>query len=156
IPNEDEQKLYALVSEYLQSPRLYALPASQRQLMTLILRKLLGSSTYAISDTLLGLANKLDAVEREQAALDAPPSEDLGENYESLPEIEDEWLEDEPDEDTNKLSSAQQLSPEQREELRAEREKLRQFHELAKSIQKNSKGEVLLSALRKGFEAANH
>jgi superfamily II DNA or RNA helicase len=156
IPNEDEQKLYALVSEYLQSPRLYALPASQRQLMTLILRKLLGSSTYAISDTLLGLANKLDAIESEQVALDAPPSEDLGENFESLPEIEDEWLEDEPDEDANGSgTAAQQLSPEQRGELRAEREKLRQFHELAKSIQKNSKGEVLLSALRKGFEAAN-
>ena len=156
IPNADEQRLYALVSEYLQSPRLYALPASQRQLMTLILRKLLASSTYAISDTLLGLANKLDAVEKEQAAIDAPPSEDLGENFESLPEIEDEWLEDESDDDSHKTGTAQQLSPEQREELRAEREKLRQFHELAKSIQKNSKGEVLLSALRKGFEAANH
>jgi len=155
IPNDDEQRLYALVSEYLQSPRLYALPASQRQLMTLILRKLLASSTYAISDTLLGLANKLEAVEKAQAALDAPPSEDLSENFESLSEIEDEWLEDEPDEDASRNSTAQQFSPEQREELRAEQAKLRQFHELAKSIQKNSKGEVLLSALRKGFEAAN-
>lgn len=155
IPNEDEQRLYSLVSEYLQSPRLYALPASQRQLMTLILRKLLASSTYAISDTLLGLANKLEAVETAQAALDAPPPEELGDNFESLPEIEDEWLEDEPEEDASQGNPSQQLSPEQREELRAEKEKLRQFHELAKSIQKNSKGEVLLSALRKGFEAAN-
>jgi superfamily II DNA or RNA helicase len=154
-PNEDEQKLYALVSEYLQSPRLYALPASQRQLMTLILRKLLASSTYAISDTLLGLANKLEAVEQAQTALDAPLSEALGEDFEALPEIEDEWLEDEPDEDASQPSTAQQMSSEQREELRAERDRLRQFHELAKSIKKNSKGEVLLSALRKGFEAAN-
>ena len=155
VPNDDEQSLYALVSEYLQSPRLYALPASQRQLMTLILRKLLASSTYAISNTLLGLANKLDAADKAQAPLDEPPAEDLGENFESLSEIEDEWLEDEPDENAGQINTAQQLSPEQREELRAEREKLRQFHELAKSIQKNSKGEVLLSALRKGFEAAN-
>lgn len=154
IPNDDEQRLYALVSEYLQSPRLYALPASQRQLMTLILRKLLASSTYAISDTLLGLANKLESAEKAQAALDAPP-DDLGENFEALPEIEDEWLEDEPDEDAAQINVPQQLSPEQRQELRLEKEKLRQFHELAKSIQKNSKGEVLLSALRKGFEAAN-
>jgi superfamily II DNA or RNA helicase len=152
-PNDDEQRLYSLVSEYLQSPRLYALPASQRQLMTLILRKLLASSTYAISDTLLGLANKLEAAEKAQAALDAPP-DDLGENFESLPEVEDEWLEDEPDEEAGQPNTAQQLSPEQREELRAEKEKLRKFYTLAKSIQKNSKGEVLLSALRKGFEAA--
>ena len=31
---------------------------------------------------------------------------------------------------------------------------LQEFHQLAKSIIKNSKGEVLLTALRKGFEAA--
>ena len=154
IPSDNEQQLYSLVSEYLQSPRLYALPASQRQLMTLILRKLLASSTYAISDTLLGLANKLEAAEKAQAAFDAPPPENLEENFESLPEIEDEWLEDEPTEDANHAEAVQPLSPEQREELRIEKEKLRQFHELAKSIQKNSKGEVLLSALQKGFEAA--
>ena len=50
-----EQQLYELVSDYLMRDKLHALPASQRQLMTLILRKLLASSTYAISDTLLGL-----------------------------------------------------------------------------------------------------
>jgi len=154
VPNEDEQRLYTLVSEYLQSPQLYALPASQRQLMTLILRKLLASSTYAISDTLLGLANKLEAVETEQAALDAPPPENIEENFDSLPEIEDEWLEDEPDEDSGNGREKQQLTPEQRAELRAEKEKLREFHLLARSIQKNSKGEVLLSALRRGFEVA--
>jgi len=154
IPNADEQRLYALVSEYLQSPRLYALPASQRQLMTLILRKLLASSTYAISDTLLGLANKLEAVEKAQAALDASP-DDLAENFEAFQELEDEWLEDEPEEGPAPPNATQQLSPEQREELRIEKEKLREFYELAKSIHKNSKGEVLLTALRKGFEAAN-
>ena len=43
FPNNDELRLYNLVTDYLQSERLYALPASQRQLMTLILRKLLAS-----------------------------------------------------------------------------------------------------------------
>jgi superfamily II DNA or RNA helicase len=154
IPNDDEKQLYILVSEYLQSERLYALPASQRQLMTLILRKLLASSSYAISDTLLGLANKLEAVEQTQAALDAPPPE-LAENFEALPEVEDEWLEDDSDEAPAQPNAVQQLSPEQRDELHREKEKLRQFHELARSIERNSKGEVLLTALRKGFEAAN-
>jgi superfamily II DNA or RNA helicase len=154
IPNDDEQRLYSLVSEYLQSPRLYALPASQRQLMTLILRKLLASSTYAISDTLLGLANKLEAVEQAQASLDAPP-ENLADNFETIEELEDEWLEDEPEDYSPQSDAPKQLTPEQREELRLEKEKLREFHELAKSIHRNSKGEVLLTALRKGFEAAN-
>jgi|ERR1039458_1386915 SNF2 family DNA or RNA helicase len=55
-PTEEEQRLYDLVSEYLQRPELFALPASQRKLMTLVLRKLLASSTYAISGTLAALA----------------------------------------------------------------------------------------------------
>lgn len=160
IPGEDEQRLYNLVSEYLQSPALYALPSSQRQLMTLILRKLLASSTYAISDTLLGLANKLEAAEKAQDALSEPPvsTDDLAANFEALPEMEDEWLADEEDEtgdDSADAKSPQLLSPEQREELRREKERLREFHSLAKSIEKNSKGEVLLTALRNGFEYAN-
>ena len=61
VPSPEEQRLYDLVSDYLQRPTLYALPASQRQLMTLILRKLLASSTYAISGTLDGLVQRLDA-----------------------------------------------------------------------------------------------
>ena len=51
-PYEEEQKLYDDVSDYLRSDKLYALPASQRHLMTMILRKLLSSSTFAIQGTL--------------------------------------------------------------------------------------------------------
>ena len=126
IPNDNEQRLYVLVSEYLQSARLYALPARQRQLMTLILRKLLASSSFAIADTLLGLANKLEAVEQKQADLDSPPAA-LAENFEALPEIEDEWLEDDSDGEPTQVPVPQQLSPEQREELRLEKGKAPQL-----------------------------
>lgn len=51
-PGEDENLLYEKVTEYLQTPRLYGLPASQRQLITLILRRLLSSSSFAIGKTL--------------------------------------------------------------------------------------------------------
>src|SRR5450756_2285237 len=73
VPSPDEQRLYDLVSDYLQRPNLYALPASQRQLVTLILRKLLASSTYAISGTLEGLANRLAAAEAAEAGSRVPP-----------------------------------------------------------------------------------
>ena len=43
-PEESEDRLYNLVSDYLRRDNLQALPASQRQLMTLVLRKLLASS----------------------------------------------------------------------------------------------------------------
>ena len=45
-------------------------------------------------------------------------------------------------------------TPEQLADLRREMAQLREFHALAKSITKNSKGEVLLTALRRGFAAA--
>ena len=152
VPSADEQCLYNLVSDYLQKDTLYALPASQRQLMTLILRKLLASSTYAISDTLKGLADRLQSVADTASTMPAP-HEDLSDNFEELPEIEDEWLEDEED-TPQEGPAALQLSPGQLDELRREMTMLRECHALAKSIVKNSKGEVLLTALRRGFAAA--
>jgi len=62
VPSPDEQRLYDLVSAYLQRENLFALPPGQRQLMTLILRKLLASSTFAISGTLDALAIKLENI----------------------------------------------------------------------------------------------
>jgi superfamily II DNA or RNA helicase len=150
VPTPEEQELYDLVSEYLQQPALYALPSSQRQLMTLILRKLLASSTYAISSTLDGLVHKLEAAATAAEAVDAPP-EELPENWEELEELADEW-----DEDADGPASHERtrLTAEQVAELRQEMAQLRDFHALAKSIIKNSKGEVLLTALRRGFAAA--
>ena len=60
-PEEGEDRLYHLVSEYLQRENLQALPASQRSLMTLVLRKLLASSTFAIAGALTSLSNRLKA-----------------------------------------------------------------------------------------------
>lgn len=150
VPSADEQRLYDLVSDYLQRPTLYALPASQRQLVTLILRKLLASSTYAISGTLEGLVHRLAAAAAAATAVDTPP-EELPADWEELDELADEW---EGDEDGPAQPERAHLTPEQLAELRQEMAQLRQFHALAKSIIKNSKGEVLLTALRRGFAAA--
>ena len=149
-PSEEEQRLYDLVSEYLQQPTLYALPASQRSLMTLILRKLLASSTYAISGTLEGLAFKLETAAKQAEAVDSPP-EELGENLEDFDELADEW---EPDDGEESSDENPHFTPQQIAEMRVEMAKLREFHALAKSIARNSKGEVLLTALRRGFAAA--
>jgi len=150
VPTGEEQRLYDLVSEYLQQKTLYALPASQRSLMTLILRKLLASSTYAISDTLSGLAFKLESAAREAETVESPP-EQLIDDWEELDELSDEWNPDDEDVPPDENPS---YTPEQLDEMRKETAKLREFHALAKSIVKNSKGEVLLTALRRGFAAA--
>lgn len=154
IPSPDEQKLYDLVTEYLQRNNLYALPSGQRQLMTLILRKLLASSTYAISNTLDGLAQKLEASIKENEPVQGPP-EDIDQNLEEFSEIEDEWAEDDDDtEEGTDKSEKRKLTSEELSEVKKERETLKELYTLAKSITKNSKGEVLLMALRRGFEAS--
>lgn len=142
-PFKDEETLYDLVSEYLQTPKLYALPNSQRQLMTLILRKLLASSTYAISGTLEALENKLKTILTDQKFLNEKV--ELGTEFETINELEDEW----EDED---LNSFELLTDEELDEVQAELDNVSTFKELAVSIEKNAKGEKLLTALTKGFE----
>lgn len=143
-PTEEEQRLYELVSDYLQSENLYALPASQRKLMTLILRRLLASSTYAISGTLEGLAAKLESLTKQEP--DSSEFEtNVREDYETFEELKDEW-EAEVSEDTdNKYSPADIVN------IKKEIASLKEFERLAKSIQKNSKGEMLFTALQRGF-----
>ena len=60
-PEESEDRLYGLVSEYLRRPNLQALPSGQRSLMTLVLRKLLASSTFAIAGALESISRRLKA-----------------------------------------------------------------------------------------------
>ena len=68
IPEESEDRLYNLVSDYLQRPNLQALPSSQRALMTLVLRKLLASSTFAIAGALTSISERLKKKLRQAAA----------------------------------------------------------------------------------------
>ena len=89
-PEESEDRLYNLVSDYLRRDNLQALPASQRSLMTLVLRKLLASSTFAIAGALNTIVERLRqklARKPEKAALE----EELEQDYEALEEVADEW-----------------------------------------------------------------
>lgn len=153
VPSEPEQKLYNLVSDYLQRQNLYALPASQRQLMTLILRRLLASSTFAIAGTLKGLADKLEKATESQKPVVEPPQE-VAETFESFEEMEDEWEEEEEESDGDKKPDPRVLSPEELEKVAEEIQSLRLFTELANSIAKNSKGERLQTALKRGLAEA--
>ena len=149
-PREDEQKLYDLVSEYLQRPNLYALPAGQRTLMTLILRKLLASSTFAISGTLQGLADKLEATIKNQNTEKVNIDEVFADSYENYEEHKDEWIDDEEEEEIK--SEKRIYNADEVAEIKKEIIALNEFKKLAKSIKVNSKGEVLFTALKKGFE----
>src|SRR3989344_7406322 len=64
-PNDDEMELYNLVSEYLRRPFLGSTRATQRNMMELVYRKILASSSFAIAGTLEKivrfLSNRLQA-----------------------------------------------------------------------------------------------
>ena len=148
VPTPEEQRLYDLVSDYLQRENLYALPSGQRKLMTLILRKLLASSTYAISGTLGALSSRLEIAARDQTTMLMEP-EEMSSDYETIDENEEEWSEEGEGKKQKEPLTSKQLV-----ELEQERQTLIEFKVLADSIVKNSKGEALLAALRSGFAKA--
>ena len=144
-PTENEQKLYDLVSDYLQRPKLYALPNSQRQLMTLILRKLLASSTYAIHGTFCSLVARLETL-LQKSNIDS--NIEIALDIESLDEQQDEWVEDEECYGFEENI----LHPNEIAAIQEEIDDLKQFRDLSAKIKKNSKAEQLFIALDKGFQ----
>lgn len=141
-PEEGEDRLYDLVSEYLRRDNLQALPASQRALMTLVLRKLLASSTFAIAGALNSMSARLQAKLRKHEP--APLESELGGDYEAFDTTADEWAEDD----------LEPLTGEDRKALETEIADLNQFAALATSIDDNAKGKALLKALGTAFQKA--
>lgn len=145
-PNQDESMLYDLVSDYLRKPELQALPSSQRQLLTLVLRKLLASSTFAIAGALDKMIKRLQKRLDEAGGELAPLDEVLDEDFEALDELAEEW---EPTE-----SDSSDLTEVERKALENEIAELKSFYDLAVSITENSKGRALLKALEAAFSKA--
>jgi len=137
-PTAQEDKLYNFISEYLQSDKLFALPQGQRTLITLVLRKLLASSSYAISGTLNSL------IQRLQLLLKGMDTQLELDDY----DIFDETLEEQEGSDDPLTAGLEQDRAAVAEELK----KLLEYAELAKSITSNAKGDNLLTALQKGFD----
>jgi SNF2 family DNA or RNA helicase len=152
FPTDEEHQLYEMVSAYLQRETLFALPKSQRLLMTLILRRLLASSTYAISGTLEGLAEKLQGISARHEEL-YREEESVAQDYDSFESTADEWSEEE-DKNTEKDPEPPlpQYTPVELQLIQNEITDLKKFRALADSIVKNSKGEQLFTALKRGFD----
>ena len=141
-PSQDEQVLREMVADYLRRPALNALPAGQRQLISLVLWKLLASSSYAIAGALGTMAqrlqDKLGAESSDQSEDDLTNT--LDKDYESLSETEDEWSEQDGEAPAAPLAS-----------VADEIAELREFQRLATTIRDNAKGQALLTALGKAF-----
>ena len=136
-PTADEERLYNFVSDYLQTDKLYALPQGQRTLITMVLRKLLASSSFAISGTLNSLISRLnDLLRGVESELDL-------DDFDTYGELAEEGADDED------IITADLMRD--RYGIKKELERLEQFAQLAQGITSNSKGDNLLTALQQGF-----
>jgi superfamily II DNA/RNA helicase len=145
-PSDQEQELYESISAYLMREDLYALPASQRHLITLVLRKLLASSTFAIAGTLKSLVSRLENLAEGMDLFD-------DEDIEGIDELEDEIeeLAEESENEPTVVASQRDIDP---EKLKKEIIELRNYVILADGIKVNAKGEALKSGLKIAFEKA--
>ncbi|TQJ35610.1 helicase-like protein [Arthrobacter sp. SLBN-122] len=153
-PSDDEQALYDLVSEYLQQDDSYALPKAQRTLMTLILRKILASSSVAIAATLENMAAKLEGQvrrlsgEKSDGGTRHSEAEDLAEELE-IDEDYDGELEESRGVEFVDSEFAGDVAG-----RRSEASQLRQFADLAHSIQLDAKAKSLIEILPKALAMA--
>ena len=141
-PSQEEQALRDMVADYLRRPALNALPAGQRQLISLVLWKLLASSSYAIGGALGTMAQRLQDQLGDESADETGEqlSNELDKDYESLDETEEEWLESNGEAPASaKTSVADEIA------------ELREFQRMATTIRDNAKGQALLTALGKAF-----
>ena len=151
-PAIEEQKLYNEISEYLRRDDTYGLPNSQRQLITLIFRKLMSSSTFAIGSTLKTLIDRLQnkiapyeqrQLRGEDGFISMVAEDMLGDDW-------DEWN------DTQQMEGDAQevelLTPAEITGIKDEIKELQRLFHLATSISSNKKGDCLLSALHTGFQ----
>ena len=158
-PAIEEQKLYNEISEYLRREDSYGLPNSQRQLITLIFRKLMSSSTFAIGYTLKTLIDRLQSkiapcIENKSQAhgLYGEEKEEWNEANISMVAEDivgddwDEWTEDDTEQE------GEILTPDEIHGIREEIAELQRLYQLATSISSNKKGDCLLSALHTGFQ----
>jgi ERCC4-related helicase len=141
-PSTEERELSVLVADYLRRPNLKALPDGQRQLISLVLWKLLASSTHAIAGALETMAKRLQGVLDDTTNI-PDLAETLDEDYESLDETADEWN----DQESGNEPSARN----ERDAVAQEIEELRHFKSLATNIRDNAKGKALLTALERAF-----
>ena len=160
-PSDQEQALYEAISEFLQRPDTYAIPARQRTLTVLIIRKLLASSSTAVAGTLDTIRTRLETM---RSGLPAP--ENLLEELVDGDEFGEDFLEEEQETeippDPPFVKGGDDESPPlqkgdsggfdfDRAKLDAEIAELDRYAQWARSISVDTKTRTLCAALEIGF-----
>ena len=145
-PGDEELRLYDAVSEYLLRDDTYSIPSRQRVMTTLVLRKLLASSSYAIAGTLDTLKSRLLKLRDG-----LPPEENVAEQLVLGEEMEEDYLEDVQEGTTGEESEEPPKPAIDRKKLEAEIGELERFSSWARGIGTDTKSRALIKALEVGF-----
>jgi ERCC4-related helicase len=144
-PANEEQRLYDAVSLFLLRDDTYSIPKRQRVMITLILRKLLASSSHAIAGTLDTLKARL--IKMREGLL---PEESVSEQLVLGEDMEEEYLEEAPDEAEN--PPAPTTDPViNRQKLEDEILELERYSIWARNIGTDTKSNALIKALEIGL-----
>ncbi len=136
----DEIELYERVNLFLKGDALYSIPASNRGLIILVIRKLMASSSFALVETFEVLKKRLEKLYEGTRSADAQEGFDLFWSFVE-DEIDESGFEETEDEDT----AAQKAY------IQAELDKVNAIIDVAKRIKTNSKVTALKQALEIGF-----
>jgi superfamily II DNA or RNA helicase len=132
--SDDEMQLYNAVSAYLQRPDTIAFGDRPNALVTLVVRKILGSSTSAVAETLGKILDRLRAKER--------PSIEVAADIDTVDEMAEELTDEASPAATSKAEPP--IDP---KKLADEITEMEGYRTLAQRIGKNAKGGALINAL---------
>ena len=139
-----EAALYVMVNDYLKKDIIYAIPSSNRTLITVVIRKLLASSSHAVAATFEVLKDRLITL-KESTRLE---SVEKGLDYFF------DFLDDEYEEDDDNTPNRTELYNREKvnEFIQHEIDEVENIIKLATSISANEKAKALLKAISIAFD----
>jgi len=136
----DEVALYMRVNKFLKRDYLYSLPTANRNLLTLVIRKLLASSSFALIETFEVILDRL------QKLLEGTKSKDAQEGF----ELFWNYLDDDYDEDAEEEEDADVVF--QKQQIQEEIDEVTAIIDNATKIKTNAKIKALKQAIETAFD----
>lgn len=143
-PSKEELELFNSVARFLQDESVYAIPPKQRHLISLVLYKLLASSSNAVNSAFETILKRLEKIRDDYANAKGIDINEL---------IDDDDLEDFYADEFDESEETPLVSEEiDIKTLCAEIAQIKKFIEISKAIKTDKKSDQLLIALKNGFE----
>lgn len=137
-----EGVLYKLVNDYLKKNILYAIPSSNRSLITIVIRKLLASSSSAVANTFEVLKERLQKLKATTR------TESVDKSLDYFFEFLDDDFEDDDTEEVIELYDRDKVN----EFIQHEIDEIDEIITIACKIQVNAKFDALKKALKIAFD----